>query len=132
MARAVPAKIIATKPSKHLQKSIPSMTLRIGTDGPTTRNQRRLIDQAIDQCYAEDQDDEGDKKVPEKVTQDEEGSDDDVPDLKSISSDDEGQAPYRPEPMTNFVSAPLSAIYNVEDINCTNFVMTRFAVKFAL
>ena len=58
------------------------MTLRIRTDGPTTQNQRRLIDHAINQCDAEDEDDKGDKKVPDKVTSDEEKSEDYIPDLE--------------------------------------------------
>ena len=77
VARVVPVNVTATKSSKPLQKSLPSTTLRIRTDGPTTRHQRRLIDQAIDQCDAEDNDDGDYKKVPDKVSSDEEQSEDD-------------------------------------------------------
>ena len=72
VARTVQVKIVSTKPSKPLQKSLLSTTLRIRTDGPTTRHQRRLIDQAIDQCDAKDNDDGDDKKVPDNVSSDEE------------------------------------------------------------
>ena len=121
VARVAHDKIISTKPSQPLQKSLSSTTLRIRSEGPTTRNQRRLIDMAIDQCDAEDIAEKADQKVPDNVTSDEEQSEDDVPDLESIPSDDEGQVPFRPEPLTNFIRAPKTNIYDAYEITCTEF-----------
>ena len=80
-----------------------------------------MIDLAIDQCNTEDNDENDDQKVPEKVTSDEEQSDDYVPDLESIPSDDEGQVPFCPEPITNFIRAPISEIHDAYEITCTKF-----------
>ena len=78
VARVVHDKTVSTKTSQPLQKSLPSTTLRIRSEGPTTRNQRRLIDMAIDQCDAEDNADKADQKVSDNVISDEDQSDDDA------------------------------------------------------
>ena len=96
------------------------MSLHIRSDGPTTRNQKRLIDQVIDQCDAEDE--KGDEKIPEKVASDDDKSDDDIPDLESISSDDEEQFSFHLDcELTDLIQAPASAIYDMDQVKCILF-----------
>ena len=105
--------------SKPLRTSTTQLTLRIRSDGSTTRNQKRLIDQAIDQCDAEEEN--GDEQVPELVYSDAEGSDkdhDEIPALESFPSDDRDHPDSK---LTNFVRAPASAIYDMEQGKCTTF-----------
>jgi hypothetical protein len=105
--------------SKPLRTSTTQLTLRIRSDGSTTRNQKRLIDQAIDQCDAEEEN--GDEQVPELVYSDAEGSDkdhDEIPALESFPSDDRDHPDSK---LTNFVRAPASAIYDMEQVKCTTF-----------
>ncbi len=91
-----------------------------------------MINQAIDQCDAEE--DKGDEKVPELVKFDDEKSDDDqddIPDLESIPSDYEEPDPNHQDcKFTNFVLAPASAIYDMNQVKCTIFCNDTFrAVK---
>ena len=80
----------------------------------------RLEHQAIDQCDAEYK--KGDEKAPAKVASDDGKSDDDIPDLESISSYDDEQGPFRPIRVTNLIPAPASAIYDMDKVKCTTFL----------
>ena len=119
VARAVPVKITTAQASKPLHTSSAQTTLRLRSDDPTTRNQRRLINQVMYQLDAEEE--KGDEKVPEPVKSDDDQ--DDIPDLESIPSDDEEQSPnYSGCKLTNFDWAPASAIYDMHHTQMHNFL----------
>ena len=114
-ARAVPVKITTAQASSATMNQ---------SDGPTTQNQKRFIDQAIDKLDAKEYHDEGDEGVPEDdqtmtstiftvINQD----------LESISNDYEGENLSIPSCKLQGLNwALLSAIYamcNVKFIHGT-------------